>query len=169
MKPNGGALFVFSPAHWLEVYNYTYAYARQLIPGDIDGAEDIASDCFERFVRIYGSTGLSESKWRNWVTRSLAGLKKTYLREQWGFRIVRQDETDDPLERVRPVAANQEELYDVARWKEKIEALEGRHRDAFRIIADGGNVKDVMEEFGIGPREALAIIHDARRQLRAAA
>lgn len=133
------------------------------MPYDHDGSEEIASDCFDRFVRIYGVTGLG--KWQQWVGRSIAGLKKNYLREQWVYR-QQKDETEDPMERPIPVRALQDDAFDFKRCLEWIEELDDPERSAFKIIADGGNVKHIMEELRIGPKEALAVIAEGRRKLR---
>lgn len=155
----------FNPAVWLDVYEYCYETASRAFPCDQDAAEEIASDCFDRYMRIYADVGLENYK--AWVGRSIAGLRKNYLKQQWRYRWI-EDETDDPLERIRPVQPDQETLVDIKRWKERIDQLEDRYRDAFLVIADGGNLKDVMEELGIGPREALIVITEARRQLLSA-
>jgi hypothetical protein len=155
-----------NPIVWLDVYEYCRETANRAFPCDQEAADEIASDCFDRYMRIYGNCGMRN--YRAWVGRSIAGLRKNYLKQQWRYRWI-EDETDDPLERIRPVQPDQETLVDIKRWKERIELLEDRQREAFLIIADGGNVKDVMEELGIGPKEALAIIAEARRQLKDAA
>lgn len=140
--------------------------AARALRGDPDGADEIASDCFDRYIRIYGECGVENYK--AWVGRSIAGLRKNYVWRQWKDRVTL-DETHQPMERIRPAQIDQETLFDIQRWKEKIEGLDERARDAFLIIADGGTVKDIMDELGIGPSEALAIVQDARQQLKRAA
>lgn len=149
--------------HWIEVWEYCLKMARRTFPFDPDAADDAATDCFDRFVRIYGQTGLKN--YQPWVGRSIACLKKNVLRERARFWIAANEEEGEVIERLRPVAPTQEARIDAKRWLQRIDQLDGAERSAFAILAEGGNVKDVMDEHNLGPREALNLIAAARRQL----
>lgn len=60
---------------------------------------------------------------------------------------------------------NSQNNWDAQILRHHSQRLPEREQWAFDILADGGNVKDVMDEMHVGPREALALMHQVRTKL----
>jgi hypothetical protein len=146
---------------WIRVYSYTQKMAARAYPYDPEAAADLASDCFDIYVRRHAGEGIVN--YQPWIGRSIAGLKKS--RERSLRRAMSVDDENLPIDTLANLSPQQEPFYDAQVVRKLSSKLPERERWVFEIIADGGNVKDVMEELHVGPREALALLHQVRIKL----
>jgi hypothetical protein len=151
-----------NPQQWLKVYNYSHIVAARLLPADPTAAADIASECFDIFMRLHSETGLS-GDYRKWVGKTIGCLRKRLLKER-ARRLSAEDEEMFFTLSLRALPT-QEAWCDAESVRKFAECLPAREAWAFEIIADGGTVKDLMDEMHIGPREALARLHQMRLRL----
>jgi hypothetical protein len=146
----------------IKVYAYIQRMAARAYPNDIQAAAEIADDCLDRFMRLH-HTKADMVNYHAWIGRSISGLKKNLERARRHELSLDDDELIfDKLANLAP----QQEIYcDAQTLKKLADRLPERERWAFEILADGGTVKDVMDEMHVGPREALALLHQVRIKL----
>lgn len=163
IMPSAGVQSGFDPAYWIEVHDYVGKMARRAFPYNSDAADDIASDCFARFLKIYGNKRLTD--YQAWVGRSIAGLRKNHIREREGRISLYDPDGVEMMDRMRASSANQESVFEARAWLDEIERLPSRERRAFRILADCGDIRDIMAEMHVGPTEALYLVKSGRALL----
>lgn len=147
---------------WLKVYAYVQRMAARAYRNDVEAAADIASECFDIFIRLHRD---NPGNYHAWIGRTISCLKKTKERER--RREMSLDDDAMVFDRVMGTTHPQQDIcWDAAILRHHSDKLPEQERWAFEILADGGTVKDVIEEMCVGPREALALLHQVRIKLR---
>jgi hypothetical protein len=160
MQQNVAAMFMCDAAKMISVYAYTQRMAARAYPNDVEAAADIASECFDIFVRNHID---DLGDYHAWIGRSVSGLKKNRDREL--RRRTSLDDGEMVFDRLANLSPQQEPSYDAKVLRRLSCRLNERERWAFDIIADGGNIKDIIDEMYVGPREALALYHQMKLKM----
>lgn len=143
----------------IKIYAYVQRMAARAYPNDVESAAEIADDCFDRFVRLHHEKS-EMVNYHAWVGRSISGLKKNLERRR--RRELSLDDDEMVFDRLANLSPQQEPHFDAQVVRKIAEHLPELEKWAFDIVADGGSVKDVMDEMNVGPREALALLHQVR-------